>query len=122
MRLRVFKYASPLLLYIGALYSFATEGFTVWLPLIYAWIVIPVLELLLEADERNMTAAEEELAKKDPVYDWLLYMIVPLQYFSLGWFLYNITYTTGSWVDTAGKTMVMGLLCGTLGINVGHEL
>jgi alkane 1-monooxygenase len=27
-----------------------------------------------------------------------------------------------TWVDIAGKTAVMGLLCGTFGINVGHEL
>lgn len=122
MRLRIFKYASPLLLYLGAIQSFATTGFIVWLPLLYAWIIIPLLELIIEADAQNMSAAEEELAKKDPAYDWLLYLIVPLQYFSLGLYLYDITHTSHSWLDLAGKTMVMGLLCGTLGINVGHEL
>ncbi|RYE06918.1 MAG: alkane 1-monooxygenase, partial [Sphingobacteriales bacterium] len=122
MRLQVFKYASPLLLYIGALLSFAATGVVIWLPLLYAWVIIPLLELIIKADEQNMSAAEEELAKKDPVYDWMLYLIVPLQYLSLGWYLYNITFTTETWVDITGKTLVMGLLCGTLGINVGHEL
>lgn len=52
----------------------------------------------------------------------MLYGIVPLQYFALGLFLYNVTYTTQPAIDIAGKTAVMGLLCGTFGINVGHEL
>jgi alkane 1-monooxygenase len=122
MRFRVFKYASPLLLYAAALQAFFAIGFLVWVPLLYAWLLIPVLELILKPDEHNMSAAEEELAKNDPLYDWLLYMIVPLQYFSLGCFLYNITYATEQGIDMIGKTMVMGLLCGTFGINVGHEL
>jgi len=122
MRLRVFKYASPLLLYGSAMLSFFTTGLLVWLPLLYAWLLIPLLELLLKPDASNMSAAEEELAKKDPVYDWLLYIIVPLQYLLLGCFFYSVTYTHSSGIDLIGKTMTMGLLCGTFGINVGHEL
>lgn len=42
--MRVFKYLSPCLLYIGALLAFLTHGVGVWLPLLYAWLVIPLLE------------------------------------------------------------------------------
>src|SRR5437868_2300220 len=100
MRLRVFKYFSPLLLYTAALLSFFASGFFVWLPLLYAWLLIPALELLLKPDENNLSAAEEELARKDRVYDWLLYMIVPLQYLSLACFLYTITYLTTNAFDS----------------------
>jgi alkane 1-monooxygenase len=122
MRLRIFKYTSPLLLYTGALLSFFASGFLVWLPLLYSWFLIPVLELVMKPSTYNLSATEEELARNDRVYDWLLYMILPLQYLSLVCFLYNITFTTTATVDIVGKTMVMGLLCGTFGINVGHEL
>lgn len=122
MSVRVFKYASPLLLYAMALLSFFSAGFLVWLPLLYAWLLIPLLELLLKPDEQNMSAAEEELAKQDCMYDWMLYIIVPLQYLALGCFLYTITYATSYTIDIIGNVMVMGLLCGTFGINVGHEL
>jgi alkane 1-monooxygenase len=47
---------------------------------------------------------------------------VPLQYVALGFFLYSVTYVTQPAIDIGGKTAVMGLLCGTFGINVGHEL
>lgn len=122
MRFRAFKYASPLLIYLGALQSFFSTGWVVFIPLLYAWVLIPLLELFLAPDDSNMSAAEEELARNDKVYDWLLYIIVPLQYVALGCFLYVVPLAGQSWIDVAGKTAVMGLLCGTLGINVGHEL
>jgi alkane 1-monooxygenase len=124
MAFRVFKYASPVLIYWGALNAFMVTGFPVWLPLIYSWVLVPVLELFMPPDDTNLSAAEEEIAKSSRAYDLFLYAVVVLQYFALGLFLYSVAfqYHQQSWVDLAGKTLVMGLLCGTFGINVGHEL
>lgn len=122
MQIRVFKYLSPFILYYGSLVAFMASGFVIWIPLLYAWFIIPLIELFIKADESNLSGAEEELARQNKWYDILLYLVVPFQYFSLGLFLYNITYQEQSWVDMAGKTLVMGLLCGVMGINVGHEL
>jgi alkane 1-monooxygenase len=110
------------LIYIGALQAFFTTGFAIWIPLIYTWLLVPLLELYIKTDESNLNAAEEELAKKNKAYDFLLYLIVPLQYLALGVFLYIVSFHTHTWIDLVGKTTVMGLLCGTFGINVGHEL
>jgi alkane 1-monooxygenase len=122
MKTRVFKYLSPLLLYYGAVMSFLNSGFIVWLPLAYSWIIIPLMELFTKPDENNLSQAEEELARKNRWYDLLLYLVVPLQYFALALFLYVASYWHQSTVDLIGKTLVMGLLCGVMGINVGHEL
>ena len=122
MRTRVFKYLSPFLLYYGAIASFLSSGFVVWLPLIYSWLFIPLVELFTKPDESNLSAAEEELVKKNIWYDVLLYMVVPFQFFALGLFFNEITYSLQAWTDIVGKTMAMGLLCGVMGINVGHEL
>src|SRR6185436_12869112 len=115
MSIRIFKYLSPFLLYYGALASFLSSGFVVWLPLIYAWFLIPLCELFIPANESNLSEAEEELAKKNKWYDLLLYLVVPCQYLALGLFLYNISFQQQPWIDMAGKTLVMGLLCGVLG-------
>ena len=74
MRFRAFKYLSPLLVYAGSFYSFMATGWTIWLPLAYAWIIIPALELFIRPDPRNMNATEEELARSDRAYDYLLYI------------------------------------------------
>jgi alkane 1-monooxygenase len=122
MSTRIFKYLSPFILYCGAIASFLNSGFIVWLPLIYSWFLIPLIELFINPDESNLSQAEEELAKRNSLYDVLLYLVVPFQYFALGLFLYVITYWHQNWIDVIGKTFAMGLLCGVMGINVGHEL
>jgi alkane 1-monooxygenase len=122
MKLRAFKYASPFIVYIGAFNAFSVTGWQVWLPLIYAWVIIPVVELFLKPDSRNMNEVEEQLAKTDKTYDVLLYLVVILQYAALYKFLYAMSHDTMTWMDITGRIWVMGLLCGIFGINAGHEL
>ena len=122
MRLRTFKYLSPFLLYYGAVGSFLNSGLVVWLPLIYGFFIIPVIELFMKGDDTNLSAAEEELARHDRTYDVLLYLVVAFQYFALAIYLYAISFQPQPPTDLIGKTLVMGLLCGVMGINVGHEL
>ncbi len=122
MSTRAFKYLSPFILYIGAWFAFGVTGWQVWLPLFWAWVIIPVSELFINPDPSNMSAAEEELARKDRTYDIILYLVVLLQYSLLIRFLYSMQEESLSAWDIAGRIWVMGLLCGVFGINVGHEL
>ena len=122
MNIRAYKYLSPFIIYIGAWHSFSVTGWQILLPLFWAWILIPVIELFVKPSPVNMTAAEEELAKNDRTYDFLLYGIVILQYVMLIRFLFSMSDPSLTLVDIAGRIWVMGLLCGVFGINVGHEL
>ena len=122
MTLRAFKYFSPLIIYVGALQAFTYQGIICFAPLIYAWVVIPGLELFLKPDPSNLSAAEEELAKRNKLYDYILYLIVLLQLPTLFYFLYSMQDANLTIADKIGRIGTMGLLCGTFGINVGHEL
>ncbi|HLF46487.1 MAG TPA: alkane 1-monooxygenase [Chitinophagaceae bacterium] len=122
MKIRALKYLLPLILYAGAILSFHATGIIVWFPLVFAWVVIPLLELFIKSDAGNMSATEEELSKADKTYELILYLIVPLQFVSLYFFLYNLNDPSLRWYDITGRIWVMGLLCGVFGINVGHEL
>lgn len=122
MNWKAFKYATPILIYALSVNAFFAKDIGIFLPLIVVWIGIPVLELLFKPDPSNMDAAEEEIAKTDRTYDFLLYMIVPMQYVALFLFLNSFTQEGIEGWMIAGRIFVMGLLCGTFGINVGHEL
>ena len=122
MKARALKYLFPFTLYVGAIRSFHSQGIVVWFPLILAWVIIPLIELFIKSDPKNMSAVEEELAKADKTYDMILYLIVPLQFTALYFFLTNIGDSRLTWYDVVGRIWVMGLLCGVFGINVGHEL
>lgn len=116
------KYLNPLIIYFLAFISFTNTGFLCWLVIIYSWVFIPVLELFIKPDASNMSAAEEELSKKDNLYDYLLYLIVFIQIPTLIFFLYSFTGTQLATIDIIGRITAMGMLCGTFGINVAHEL
>jgi alkane 1-monooxygenase len=122
MHIRVFKYLSPITIYMLAYLAFTSTGWLTWSPMIYAWIIIPLVELLIKPDEKNMNAAEEEVAKKDKLYDYMLYFFVLIQFAALYIFLESFKQVNLSSLDIAGRICSMGLLCGTFGINVGHEL
>jgi len=122
MNVRAFKYLSPLLVYTLAWLAFTQNGWLTWSPMLYAWVLLPLVELMIPPDENNLTAAEEELVKKDRIYDFMLYLIVPLQFMALYQFLFAMQNDTQTVWDTAGRVASMGLLCGSFGINVAHEL
>ena len=122
MSIRLFKYLSPLCLYFLVFRAFVSHGWEVWMPIVFSWIVIPGAELLIRPDQRNMSEAEEELARKNKWYDIMLYIIVPIQFTALYFFLHAMQEQgLGGW-DRAGRILAMGMCCGIFGINVGHEL
>jgi alkane 1-monooxygenase len=122
MHINAFKYLSPITIYILAYISFTSTGWIAWMTLAYSWILIPIAELLIRPNDNNMNVAEEAIAKKDTLYDYLLYLFVALQFVALYIFLDSLKYGNISRVDTAARVLTMGLLCGTFGINVAHEL
>ena len=122
MRVNVWKYVAPASIYLLAFLSFTQSGWLVWTPMLFAWVLIPLTELLLPPDPVNMSEAEEALAKADWRYDYTLYFFVLLQFVALGYFLYAMQEPGLSSWDIAGRICSMGLLCGTFGINIGHEL
>ena len=122
MNLKVAKYFSPLIVYILAFVSFTSTGFWCWLALIYAWIIIPLFELIIKPSESNLSQAEEEITKQNKAYDYVLYSIVIVQFIALFIFLTSLQQANLSNIDIIARVFTMGLLCGTFGINVGHEL
>ena len=122
MHTRALKFAAPISIYILSYFAFTQKGLTIAWPLLYAWVFIPLVELIIAPRSQNLDVAEEQVAKEDRMYDIWLYLIVPLQFAALAMFLYSVQDETLTTLELIGRIFVMGLLCGTFGINVGHEL
>jgi len=119
--IKIFKYTTPFVLYFLGYLSFTKSGWYAWTPLIYVFLMVPLVELFIAPNPANLDAAEEQLAKANQWYDVVLWFTVPFQYFLLFTFLTHIG-SSQSITDTVGSIIGMGLLCGTFGINVAHEL
>ena len=119
--LRPLRYIIPYFLYVLAYLAFTKTGFYCWISLIYLFFLIPLVELLIKPDEKNLSEEEEKVAKSNPIFDYLLWLTVPLQLAALYVFLTSVD-VSAPVADTAGRVVAMGLLCGTFGINAAHEL
>ena len=122
MRFRAVKYFASVVVYLGACHAFTSYGISCYALLIYSWIVVPFLELFIDPNAENLSDAESELARQDKLYDWILYTIVLLQVPMVFLFCYSMQDPALTWIDKVGRIGTMGMLCGTFGINVGHEL
>jgi alkane 1-monooxygenase len=122
MKFRALKYLSAFFLPVMTAVSFTHLGWLTFLPVAFSFIVLPIIEYWVGLSEKNFSAAEEEVMRKDFVYDFILYLTVPTQVCFSVWFLWSLTHTNLSALDIVGRTFSMGLMNGVFGINIAHEL
>lgn len=90
--------------------------------LIFSFGILPLLELFLPTLKANHSFELENQLKNDRYFDLLLWIMVPIQYLLLIYFLNILKYSEIQTYELVGLVLSMGLSCGVLGINVAHEL
>jgi alkane 1-monooxygenase len=121
MGIRKLKYLTIFLLPITVSVSFLFYGWLTFLPLLVFFVGVPLVEHVLPPAVENIAESDRLTAQNDPYYDILIYAMVPLQLGFVIWYLvlFNEMDTT---IDLIGRTIALGIMCGVIGINVGHEL
>lgn len=121
-RFNSLKYLTVFTLPTLAFVSFNSTGWLTYLPLIEAFLLIPILELFFEPDRKNWDKSEEQKRLNNRWFDVIVYIVLPVQLFMVGYFLFQMKTLPEDPVTILGRVSAMGLLCGVLGINVAHEL
>lgn len=117
-RLKYFLvYIIPLLVYI----SFTSKGVLTFLPVLILFGLVPILEFIFKADSTNFDKETAKFEKENKVYNIILFGTIPIQIGMLIFFLYVMQEPLTA-VESIGRISSMGLMCGVLGINLGHEL
>jgi alkane 1-monooxygenase len=120
--IKYIKYLNPLFVFGLAYFTFTLQGIYCWMIPVYAFVFVPLVELLLRPNPENLSATEEEMRKNDRLYDYILYIVVLAQVIALIFFFSAMQQDNLTTIDIIGRVFSMGILCGTFGINVGHEL
>lgn len=120
--MKALKYLSILLLPITVYISFTTTGWITYLPLMVFFGLVPAMELLFNPDKENFSKEQEQSEKENNLYTYILYAMVPIQLVFLFYFFLVIQEPEIAFTDLVGRITAMGLMCGVIGINVGHEL
>ena len=119
--MRALRYLMAYSLPVTVAISFLSEGWLSFLPLIYGFGVVPLLDQVVGPKSGNLTEAEHQSESANKLYDAVIYMAVPVQLVMLIWFLWEVRHPMAT-SDLVGRITAMGMMCGVLGINVAHEL
>ena len=116
------KYLAALTIPLTALISITLKGYWSFATPIYAFILLPVLELIFPVDESNLENNKIESTLKNKLFDWLLYLNLPIIFGVLIFGLAQVTIKEIQTYELIGLVVSVGIVLGVNGINVGHEL
>lgn len=108
-------YTLPLSCLFGLTWAGAWSFFTP----VFAFVAIPLLEVILPARDSKPTDLPGVL---EWFYDLMIYLHVPFLYFLLYTFLDGIHHGIYNTWELIGLTFSIGIILGSFGMNLGHEL
>ncbi len=114
----LFAYTIPL----AALVSVTSIGWMTYAAPLYAFFLIPVLEILLKDYDHKYTDKEKEKRLGNVLFDALLYLNIPFVFCILFYGFYQLTVFSFTLTETVGILLSLGILLATNAINVAHEL
>ncbi|MFK7781574.1 alkane 1-monooxygenase [Psychroserpens sp.] len=116
------KYLAAFSIPVAAWIGLFFKGNLVFLTPVFAFIIIPLLELVFPIDTHNLSSGAVENKLKRKIFDWLLYLNLPVVYGLLFFGIFEATNSTIETYELIGMIISIGIVLGVNGINVAHEL
>ncbi|MEL6971151.1 MAG: alkane 1-monooxygenase [Bacteroidota bacterium] len=116
------KYLTAYLIPAFCVWGLLSGGPLSWATVIFAFGLIPFADQFMLQDTSNLDQPEREDRLSAKIFDWLLYLNLPMVYGIIGLFIYKLNTEIYSGSELAGQILSVGIVLGTCGINVGHEL
>jgi|GEM_PF-2552850 len=111
-------YLLPLAGYLGLYYGGVWSYGSIYV----AFVALPLLEFVLPGTSENHAPEEEPVRAARPIFNWLLYLNLPILAGAVVYLLYVVSARELATYELVGMILNVGLMIGTIGINVGHEL
>ncbi len=103
------------------LYQTSQQPLMLLVPLVFIYVVIPVLDFVFSTDTSNPSEADVPKLEQSKFYDWVLYLMLPLHFFVLYYVLDFMVSEPLAWWMQAVLLLTLGIF-GGLAVNLGHEL
>ena len=114
----LFAYSVPLSAYL----SFELEGILTYTAVFYAFVVLPLLDVITGQNSTNLSKDQVLSKKKKWIFDLMLYINLPLVFGLLFFVFSKIQTEVYAPYELIGLGLSAGILLATNGINVAHEL
>ena len=114
----IFAYTIP----ASAYFSFISSGIWTYSTVFYAFLAIPILDILTGESKENLSEEDASYKKTKWIFDLMLYFNIPIVFGLLFIFYSNIQLNDYRTFEIVGLVLSGGILLATNGINVAHEL
>ena len=104
-----------------ALYLWWGHVWPLWLPVIFVYVIVPLLDLTLADDRSNPPESAVPRLENDRYYRYITYAAVPLLWTAFTFGIWFAARHDLPWYGTLAVIITTGLV-GGFGINLGHEL
>jgi len=122
MDLRDLKYLLAYIIPMCTAVSIYVAGMISYLTVFVAFVLIPVIELMTKNDTSNLSEKETESKLASHYFDILLYINVIWVYGNILFYAGTLQKGGLSTAEIIGMTLSVGIMLGSNGINVAHEL
>ena len=109
------KYLAALTIPISAIISIYFKGYWSFFTPLYAFGIIPILEILLSKNASNYLEEELENKKANPLFDWMLYLNLPMVFGILFWALMVVSSQSLENFEIIGLVLSVGIVLGVNG-------
>lgn len=116
------KYLAAFSIPLVAFLSVYIKGPLVFATPIFAFIILPILELILPINDANLSEEDSQNKFKNSLFDWLLYLNLPIVFGLIIYALNEVTSHQFQTLEIIDLILSVGLVLSVNGINVGHEL
>ena len=116
------KYLMAYSVPLSVVISFYFRGASSYTALAYVFVFIPVAESIIPIKENKNANANTTKRELNPIFDWLLYLNLPIVYGILGYGLYEFSTSSLFVYEYVGLIFALGILLATNAVNVAHEL
>lgn len=116
------KYLSAYMVPLCALIGMTLQNAWSFLTPVYAFVLVPILELIFPINDANISAAEKESKSSLHWTDFLLYFNVFIVFGLVYLTISTVTKLPLATYEIIGLVFSCGIVIGSNGINVAHEL
>ena len=102
------KYLSALSIPLSAFIALHLKGAWLFLPPVYAFIFIPILECLLPVSTENFSEEAKEKRAVSRFFDWMLYANIPIVFGLLIWGFYIVSTVNLRAFEAVGLVVSIG--------------
>lgn len=107
---------------LSVIVSFYFKGVASYTALAYVFVFIPLIESILPIKQKDLVYINTDKRSLNRIFDWLLYLNVPIVYTILGYGFYNFSTVNLNTYENIGLVFALGILLATNAVNVAHEL